>query len=127
MDGIDRATGEVGVFLIGTSLREGKVVEVIANSTGIGQQELRADAPSVQFQDEDFVTQLRRIADHFDPPSLNIVGTPYVAQKLGCTTVWVTQMIHLGQIPIGCIVPGTGNGKPWKFHRRHIDEWIKRR
>ena len=35
---------------------------------------------------------LARIADHVDPPSADIVGSPYIANKLGCTTVWVAEM-----------------------------------
>lgn len=68
-----------------------------------------------------------RIADHFDPPPPNKVGTPYVAERLGCTTVWVAEMIRSGQIPKACVVEGTGNGKLWKFHRKRIDLWIQSR
>jgi predicted DNA-binding transcriptional regulator AlpA len=70
---------------------------------------------------------LERIANRADPPPPEIVGTPYVAHRLGCTTAWITELIKSGQIPKHCLVEGTGNGKPWKFHRRHIDEWIKKR
>lgn len=59
------------------------------------------------------------------PPEL--VGTRYVAERLGCTTVWVTQLIRSGEIPPSCIAPGTGNGRLWKFIRVRIDEWLKRR
>lgn len=87
----------------------------------------RTTAPSNNSDDENLVTQLRRIADHFDPPPPNVVGTGYVAQKLDCTTIWVTEMIRLGQLPRNCVVPGTGNGKPWKFYRSRIDPWISTR
>lgn len=70
---------------------------------------------------------LKRIADHLAPVPSELVGTPYVAERLGCTTVWVTEMIRNGQIPQRCVVPGTGDGKPWKFVRTRIDEWIKNR
>jgi hypothetical protein len=70
---------------------------------------------------------IRRIADHLTPLPPAKVGTPYIAQKLGCTTVWVTEMTRTGEIPWNCIVQGTGNGKPWKFHRDAIDRWIKSR
>lgn len=56
-----------------------------------------------------------------------LVGTRYVADRLDCTTEWVTQMIASRAIPPSCIAPGTGNGKPWKFIRVRIDEWIRRR
>lgn len=101
-----------------------KVEDALARLVAV---ESRMATPSDQGGDENLVTHLRRIADHFDPPPPNIVGTPYVAQKLNCTTVWVTEMIRLGQIPTSCVVPGTGNGKPWKFHRARIDEWMKKR
>lgn len=70
---------------------------------------------------------ITRIADQVAPQPGDIVGTPYVAQRLGCTTVWVAQLIRQGGIPKSCMVEGTGKGKPWKFHRRLIDEWIKSR
>src|SRR5690606_31508199 len=61
---------------------------------------------------DEFMRQLGDV-NKAKPPEL--VGTPYVAERLGCTTVWVTELIRSGEIPIGCIAPGTGNGKPWKF------------
>lgn len=72
----------------------------------------------------DISVDVRRIADRLDPPPPDKVGTPYVAQRLGCTTDWITELIRQVQIPPDCIVPGTGNGKPWKFFRRKIDRWI---
>lgn len=72
-------------------------------------------------------TQLRRIADHVDPPPPDKVGTSYVANRLGCTMIWVTEMVRNGDVPAGCIVPGTGNRKPWKFFRTRIDQWIESR
>lgn len=70
---------------------------------------------------------LSRLADHFDPPPPDIVGTDYVAAKLGCTTDWIANMARDGDIPPSCLVTGTGNGKPWRFRRTRIDEWISRR
>jgi hypothetical protein len=70
---------------------------------------------------------ISRLADHFDPPPPDIVGTPYVATKLGCTTDWIAMMVRDGQIPASCLIPGTGDGKPWKFRRSRIDGWISRR
>ena len=67
---------------------------------------------------------LKRIADHFDPPPPDIVDSTYIADKLGCTKVWVARMATEKQIPPSCIVPGTGFGKPWKFYRSRIDPWI---
>jgi hypothetical protein len=70
---------------------------------------------------------LRRIANHFDPPPPDKVGSEYVAQKLGCTTTWIAELVRREEIPKSCIVPGTGNGKPWKFFRDRIDKWIESR
>jgi hypothetical protein len=70
---------------------------------------------------------LRRIADALDPPPPDVVGSPYVAQRLGCTTTWVSDLVRRGAIPSSCLVPGTGNGKPWKFYRSRIDRWIESR
>lgn len=71
--------------------------------------------------------QLARIADHFDPPPPDKVGTPYIAERLGCTTDYVAVMVREETIPLSCLVPGTGNGKPWKFFRKRIDNWIEQR
>jgi hypothetical protein len=70
---------------------------------------------------------IQRIADHLVPPPGAIVGTPYVATDLGQTTTWVAQLVREGKIPVGCLVQGTGSGKPWKFYRERIDDWIKNR
>jgi hypothetical protein len=67
---------------------------------------------------------LKRIADHFDPQPADVVGTPYLADKLGCTSTWVAQMVRSGEIPRGCLVPGSGNGRQWKFYRQRIEEWM---
>ena len=70
---------------------------------------------------------LKRIADHFDPPPPDKVGSDYVASRLGCTTTWVADLVRRGEIPPHCVVPGTGSGKPWKFFRSRIDSWITSR
>ena len=68
--------------------------------------------------------ELKRIADHFDPQPADIVGTPYLANKLGCTSTWIAQMVRSGEIPKGCLVPGSGKGRQWKFYRCRIEEWL---
>ena len=78
-------------------------------------------------QVEAMAVSLARIADALAPPPPDLVGTPYVAKRLGCTTVWVAEMVRLAQLPRHCIVPGTGKGKPWKFYRGKIDEWLASR
>lgn len=73
------------------------------------------------------LVELGRIADHFDPPPSDIVDTPYIARRLGCTTTWIAQMVRDGEIPQGCVVPGSGKGRQWKFYRRRIEEWLASR
>lgn len=70
---------------------------------------------------------IERIADALAPAPAAIVDSRYVADRLGCTVVWIAEMVRNGRIPKSCVVVGTGNGKPWKFHRRQIDEWLKTR
>ena len=70
---------------------------------------------------------LKRIADALAPPPPDIVDSVYVARRLGCTTTWIADQARSGDIPQRCIVAGTGRGKPWKFHRRAIDEWVESR
>ena len=72
-------------------------------------------------------TALERIADRLAPEPADIVGSGYVAERLGCTTVWVAEMARKGDIPKSCLVPGTGTGKPWKFYRGKIDQWLESR
>jgi hypothetical protein len=72
-------------------------------------------------------THLRRLADHFDPPPSDIVDTPYIAHRLGLTTARIAQLVRSGEIPKGCIVPGSGKGRQWKFYRRRMEEWLAKR
>lgn len=76
---------------------------------------------------EEIAESHQRIANHFDPPPPDKVGTEYVADKLGCSKEWVTQMIRRREIPRGCVVPGTGNGKTWKLYRNRVDDWLASR
>jgi hypothetical protein len=92
---------------------------------------VRSNGRTVQFDvAESLVTiveQLRRIADHFDPPPSDLVDTGYVANLLNCTKDYVAQMAREGIIPPNCLASGTGWGKPWRFHRSRIDRWIQSR
>jgi hypothetical protein len=72
-------------------------------------------------------TSIGRIADTMNPPPPNVVDSTYIATKLGCTTTWIAEMARSGDIPKSCLVPGTGNGKPWKFYRNLIEKWIESR
>ena len=107
--------------------RKVKRVEEAASSAGAIAQQI---SPFQVADPEAIVTiagALKRIADHFDPPPPDVVDSVYVRQKLGCTTTWVAEMARNGDIPASCLVPGTGNGKPWKFYRSKIEKWIKER
>jgi hypothetical protein len=88
---------------------------------------IQAPAAEIARHLAQLVVEVRRIANVLDPPPPDIVDSVYVAGMLGCTTTWVADMARNGEIPRSCIVTGTGNGKPWKFHRTRIDEWITRR
>ena len=70
---------------------------------------------------------VERLADHFAPAPQDIVGTDYVARKLGCTLIHAARLARDGGIPRSCIVPGTGTGKLWRLYRRRVDEWLERR
>jgi hypothetical protein len=94
--------------------------EPVANRVSLPDGDFRRLMQSIEHQ-------LARIADHFDPAPPSLVGTGYIAAKLGCTTDWITMMVREGQIPTACLVAGTGNHKPWKFYRQRIDEWIEQR
>jgi predicted DNA-binding transcriptional regulator AlpA len=73
---------------------------------------------------ERIATSLERIANKLDPLPGDKVGTRYVADKLGCSTIWITELIRKGELPPSCIVAGTGKGKLWRFHRSRIDAWL---
>jgi hypothetical protein len=109
----------------------GIAVEDLALSLHVGPLCRRSsDTPDTASRHDyldDIASNIRRIADHLAPIPTAKVGTTYIAEKLDCTTVWVTEMIRNGKLPANCIVPGTGNGKPWKFFRARIDGWLASR
>ena len=70
---------------------------------------------------------LERIVDQLAPGPENIVGTDYVAGQIGCTPTHVARMVRDGDIPLSCVVPGCGDGRPWKFLRARIDNWLETR
>ena len=49
---------------------------------------------------------LKRIADHYDPPPSDIIDSPYLAAQLGVTATRIAQMVRDGTIPKSCIVAG---------------------
>jgi hypothetical protein len=68
-----------------------------------------------------------RIANCLDPPLSQIIDSPSLAKQLDCSTTWIAQMARDRRIPASCIVPGTGSGKPWKFYRKQINDWLSNR
>jgi hypothetical protein len=103
-------------------------VEAMAFNRQPTLQDASCPAPTKALgYDESIANDLRRIADHFDPPPSDIVDSPYLAERLGCTTTWIADQARNGMIPKGCIVPGTGDGRPWKFYRRQTEQWLAKR
>lgn len=82
---------------------------------------------SNNWNDSGIVAELRRIADHVDPPNLEVVGTSYVAERIGVTTKWVGDLVRTRKIPKFCICPKSGGGNYWRFWKKQIDKWIEER
>jgi hypothetical protein len=75
----------------------------------------------------DIANSLRRIAEAHSPSPTDKVGCDYISNKVGLSSIYVAEMARKGKIPTKCIVPGTGNSKPWKFFRKETDDWIASR
>ena len=110
---------EIGIFhrLVDLQRRVDKTEEAIRDRNGFC---LRQGLASIE-------KSLVRIADALAPQPVDIVDSPHVAAKLGCTTTWIAEMARSGEIPAPCIVAGTGYGRPWKFYRSKIEAWIESR
>jgi len=76
---------------------------------------------------ETLSNEVRRVADHVSPEPGDLVGTPYIAGRLGCTKTWAAELVRKGEIPKDCVVSGTGHGRLWKFHKRQLDAWLHER
>lgn len=61
------------------------------------------------------------------PELPDLVGTDYIARRLGCTPQWVGAMAERGDIPKHCIAPKVSGGRIWKFRRDKIDAWLRER
>lgn len=97
--------------------------ESLAPLPDIDSKNLQSIADSL----DSLAESAKRIADHLDPPPPDVVDSGYVASRLGCTKVWIASLARSGELPANCIVPGTGNGKPWRFYRSRIDAWLQKR
>ena len=71
-----------------------------------------------------FVADFHRVADHIAPPPAQVVGSKYIAKRLGVSTTWIAELARNGSILADCLVKGTGKGKVWRFDREKIDAWI---
>jgi hypothetical protein len=126
---IDRAPPERGR---GQGERQDRRIDPADHSTDGAEKELETAVcfrllSRIADNLDALVRQVRRIADHYDPPPPDVVDSGYVARKLDLTTTRIAELARDRQIPSSCIVPGTGDGKPWKFYRPRIDEWIASR
>jgi hypothetical protein len=106
-----------------TNVGDCKPKLLVGDADSVGLCVLERIAEALEQQAE----QLRRIADHVNPPARDVVDSAYLARKLGCSTAWIAQMARRGEIPESCVVRGTGNGKAWKFYRMGIERWIETR
>jgi hypothetical protein len=110
------------------NLSEPVAIRTSATASGIGPVTVVVElGPETLRVLAEVQADLRRLADHFDPPPPDIVDSPYIAALLGCTTTWIADQARNGTIPKICIVPGTGDGRPWKFYRRRMEEWLANR
>ena len=67
---------------------------------------------------------IERLIDVLVPKTSELVGTEYIAEKLGVSKQWVGEMAANGMIPKNCIAPKISGGRIWKFHRDRIDAWL---
>lgn len=61
------------------------------------------------------------------PPVPDLVGTDYIARRLGVSKQWVGAMAERGDIPRNCVAPKISGGRIWKFHRDKIEAWLRER
>jgi len=60
------------------------------------------------------------------PEVPDLVGTDYLARKLGVSKQWVGAMAERGDIPRECVAPKISGGRVWRFHRSKVDQWLSR-
>ncbi|APW63374.1 helix-turn-helix domain-containing protein [Paludisphaera borealis] len=128
-EGMGRSVPEAGLVIggvVGTApAYEGTVAAMLQRLDALEEAAGRSPTPTTAW--EAMARSIARIADALAPPPPGVVDSVYVARRLGCTTTWIADQARNGDIPRRCIVAGTGRGKPWKFHRESIDEWIESR
>ncbi len=68
---------------------------------------------------------VERLIEVLVPKTADLVGTEYIASRLGVSKQWVGKMADKGTIPKNCIAPKVSGGRVWKFHRDRIDAWLE--
>jgi excisionase family DNA binding protein len=130
-DSIERRRAKNGEVAMTAAVAKGNVASVLRTRSESELPLARSDSGELSVLDriaealEQQAEQLRRLVDHFKPSPADIVDSVHLAERLGCTTSWIAQMARRGEIP--GVVAGTGNGKPWKFYRTAIEQWVERR
>jgi hypothetical protein len=102
----------------------------LARLEGFAQQQQLRDEQPARPPDHlaSIAANFGRLVEKLAPGArTEIVGSRYVADRLDCSTQWIGEMVRTGKIPRSCVAEGTGNGKPWKFHKAKIDDWLKTR
>ena len=54
---------------------------------------------------------LERLIEFLIPKATELVGTEYLAKKLGCSKQWIGKMAESGVIPKSCIAPKVSGGR----------------
>lgn len=61
------------------------------------------------------------------PAVPDLVGTDYIARRLGVSQQWVGAMAERGDIPKNCVALKISGGRIWKFHMDKIEAWLRER
>jgi hypothetical protein len=61
------------------------------------------------------------------PEVPDLVGTDYIARRLGVSKQWAGVMAERGDIPRNCVAPKISGGRIWKFHKDRTDAWLRER
>ncbi len=61
------------------------------------------------------------------PEVPDLVGTDYIARRLGVSKQWVGTLAERGDIPRNCVAPKISGGRIWKFRKDQVDAWLRER
>ena len=85
----------------------------------------------------DFAALVAALTDHtraigalvatLAPEVPDLVGTDYIARRLGVSKQWVGAMAERGDIPKNCVAPKISGGRIWRFHRDKVEAWLRER